>query len=250
MNYYRVPLEDSLGLTLAPSSKEALATLYGHLIDDLNTVRPQVAEDKAGYMMMNGDFSSIQARAPKVYNALSEDYPIFKGSYGKPKSILASPLMNYTGITGIYAPFTREANINTAVLPQTIPSTTLHEMAHQHGFTQEEYCNFIAYLASTYSKDPDFRYSGDLLALAYTSQALAKADYDTLLTLNQTIAPDVMKDISQNNAFWKAYEGSVEKASTSLNHHYLKANGVKDGVHSYGRMVDLLLAYDQSKTQS
>lgn len=242
-NYYRIPLETTLGLDQYENHSEDLTQLYRFLIEDLNTLRPQVSETPDGYMTIEDDFDSLYLRANEVYQKLSQDYPIFKGSYGHPKSILASPLMNYTGLTGIYAPFTREANINTAILPQTIPSTTLHEMAHQRGFAEEEYCNFIAYLASTYAQDADFRYSGDLLALAYTSQALAKTNYDALITLNQTIDPAVMKDIQQNNDFWQSYQGTVEKASTSLNNSYLKANGVSDGVESYGRMVDLLLAY-------
>lgn len=249
-NYYRMPLETSLGLDVSPKSTQDLISLYKALITDLNSLRPQVKEDENGHMIISGDFDDVAQRAALIYNTFGKANPLFEGRYGKPKSIAASPLMNYTGITGIYAPFTREANLNTAVLPQTLPATMLHEMAHQRGFAQEDYCNFIAYLASTYSKDPDFRYSGDLLALAHTSQALAKADYQVLLTLNQTLAPGVIRDIQQNNAFWKSYEGTIEKASTSINNHYLKVNGITDGVQSYGRMVDLLLGYYEKTTQA
>ena len=243
INYSRVPLEESLKLKNNQHSKEDLISLYAYLIADLNQLRPLVQEDQEGYMISEGGYQSVFQRAPKVYERLSKDYPLFQGDFGRPKSFLISPLMNYTGLTGIYAPFTREANINTAILPQTIPSTTLHEMAHQRGFTEEDACNFIAYLASTYAEDADIRYSGTLLALAYTSQTLAKTDRKALVTLNQTIDEKVMKDIEQNNAFWASYEGHVEKVSSSLNHAYLKANGVSDGIQSYGRMVDLLLDY-------
>ncbi|MBP3888591.1 MAG: DUF3810 domain-containing protein [Cellulosilyticum sp.] len=243
LNYSRIPLEVSLELEESTNPHQDLIELYRYLIAQLNSLRPEVAENAEGYMTIEGGYNSVFKRAPEVFSLLSEDYPIFKGSYGKPKSILASPLMNYTGLTGIYAPFTREANVNTATLPQSIPSTTLHEMAHQRGFAEEEACNFIAYLASTYARDTDFRYSGALLALAHTSQALAKVDYHALITLNQTIDKKVMKDILQNNAFWKSYEGNVEEVSTSLNNSYLMANGVTDGVASYGRMVDLLVRY-------
>jgi len=247
LNYARVPLENSLNLKSSENPHEDLIDLYTYLITELNHIRPEVSENVEGYMTIDGGYLSVFKRAPKVYEALSKDYPLFDGSYGPPKSILISPLMNYTGLTGIYVPFTREANINTATLPQTIPSTTLHEMAHQRGFAEEEACNFIAYLASTYSTDADFRYSGTLLALAYTSQTLAKVDYNALVTLNQTLNKDVMNDILQNNAFWDSYEGSIEEISNSLNDTYLKANGVSDGVESYGRMVDLLLSYYVTK---
>lgn len=243
LNYSRIPLETSLALKTSSSPHQDLIDLYRYLIKDLNELRHQVSEDSNGYMTIEGGYHSVFQRAPEVYDTLSQTYPIFKGHYGTPKSILASPFMNYTGLTGIYTPFTREANVNTAILAQSISSTTLHEMAHQRGFAEEDACNFIAYLASTYSTDADFRYSGSLLALAYTSQTLSKVDHDALVALNQTIDEAVMKDIKQNNAFWKAYEGSVEEVSTSLNNSYLKANGVSDGVESYGRMVDLLLRY-------
>ena len=176
VNYSRVPLEESLKFTTSEHPQEDLISLYAYLISDLNHLRPLVKEDSNGYMMTEGGYQSVFQRVPIVYDRLSEDYPLFKGNFGKPKSLLISPLMNYTGLTGIYAPFTREANINTAILPQTIPSTTLHEMAHQRGFTEEEACNFIAYLASTYAENADIRYSGTLLALAYTSQTLARTN--------------------------------------------------------------------------
>ena len=242
-NYSRIPLQTLLNLKASDAPEADLVGLYQYLISDLNALHSQIIQDDKGYMIIEGGYQSVFERAPKVYDSLSIDYPIFKGKYGAPKSILASKLMNYTGLTGIYAPFTREANVNTATLPQTIPATTLHEMAHQRGFAEEEACNFIAYLASTYTDDIDFKYSSTLLALAYTSQALAQIDCSTLVTLNQTIDAGVMKDIQQNNAFWKSYAGSVEEVSTSLNNTYLKANGVSDGVKSYGRMVDLLLSY-------
>ena len=45
---------------------------------------------------------------------------------------------------------------------------------------------------------------------------------------------------------WKptmSFEGRVAEASARLNDKYLRANRQKDGVRSYGRMVDLMLAY-------
>lgn len=41
----------------------------------------------------------------------------------------------------------------------------------------------------------------------------------------------------------------MKEISNSVNNTYLKANGQEDGVKSYGRMVDLLLAEYRSQTE-
>lgn len=242
-NYSRQALSTSLGLKTSEAPREDLVSLYTYLIEQANAIRPYLSEDISGYMTIPGGFTSVRQRVSIGYESLNKIYPLFNGSYAKPKSLLISPFMNYTGITGIYSPFTGEANVNTAILPQSLPATALHEMAHQRGFAKEAECNFIAFLACKAHPDLDFQYSGYLLAIAYTSQTLAQVDYEALISLNQAISEKVMYDINHNNAFWQRYEGPVEKASSSLNNSYLKANGIKEGTANYGEMVTLLLNY-------
>lgn len=242
-NYFRQPLSTSLHLKTSATPREDLIDLYAYLIENANAIRPSLTEDSSGYMTISDSFTSVRNRASIGYNVLGETYSFFNGSYAKPKGFLISPLMNYTGITGIYSPFTGEANVNTAILPQSMPVTALHEMAHQRGFAKEAECNFIAFLAGTMHPDMDFQYSAYLLAIAYTSQTLAQVDYEALVTLNQTLSEKVMNDINHNNSFWQHYEGPIEKASSSVNNSYLKANGIKEGTANYGEMVTLLLNY-------
>ena len=242
-NYSRQPLSTSLELKTSETPHEDLIGLYAYLIERANAIRPYLVEDASGYMTLSDDFTSVMERTALGYEALSKTYPLFNGHYAAPKGLLISPFMNYTGITGIYSPFTAEANVNMAILPQSIPATALHEMAHQRGFAKEAECNFIAFLACKVHPDLDFQYSGYLLAIAYTSQTLAQVDYEALVTLNQTLSKKVMYDINHNNAFWAQYAGPVEKVSSSVNNRYLKANGIKEGTANYGEMVTLLLNY-------
>ena len=51
------------------------------------------------------------------------------------------------------------------------------------------------------------------------------------------------EDLLADDAFWESYDGAVAEVSQDLNDVYLKINSQEDGVRSYGRMVDLLLAY-------
>lgn len=244
-NYNRVPLSTTLNLTQSTFTSKELGDLYNYLIEEANALRPFITEDEKGHMIISGGYERVFATADLGYLELSKFYPIFYGSYGKPKPILSSILMNYTGITGIYSPFTGEANVNIAILPQALPYTTLHEMAHQRGFASEDECNFIAFLACSVHPDITFKYSGYLLALAYTNNALSGADPELLKALNAKLSDQVRSDIHYNNLFWSQYSGPIEKASSKVNDTYLKANGIHDGERSYGRMVDLLLSYYQ-----
>lgn len=244
-NYNRVPLSTTLSLTQTTFTSKELGDLYDYLIEQANALRPFIDEDEHGHMTIPGGYEYVFARADLGYLELAKLYPIFYGSYGLPKPILSSSLMNYTGITGIYSPFTGEANVNVAILPQALPYTTLHEMAHQRGFASEDECNFIAFLACSVHPDIAFKYSGYLLALAYTNNALSRANPELLKQLNVKLSEQVKADIHYNNVFWSQYSGPIEKASSKVNDTYLKANGISDGEHSYGRMVDLLLSYYQ-----
>ena len=49
-------------------------------------------------------------------------------------------------------------------------------------------------------------------------------------------------DLEDNNVFWDRFEGKTAEVSTKVNDTYLKAHSQTDGVLSYGRMVDLMLA--------
>ena len=49
-------------------------------------------------------------------------------------------------------------------------------------------------------------------------------------------------DLEENNVFWNRFEGKTAEVSTKVNDTYLKAHSQTDGVLSYGRMVDLMLA--------
>lgn len=52
-----------------------------------------------------------------------------------------------------------------------------------------------------------------------------------------------MEDLNANSLFWDQYEGKVAETATKVNDTYLKLHQQKDGVKSYGRVVDLMLAY-------
>jgi hypothetical protein len=237
-----MPFADIAGLEVKPASAAELKNVCKALIDRANGLRSSVNTDGAGNMNIPGNSLDVLKSCYKGYEVIVYRYPELAGSYGDPKPILLSKLMNYTGICGVYFPFTGEANVNVSVPDSILPSTAAHEMAHQRGFSREDEANYISYLACTAHPDVNFKYSGVLLALTNSMNALYRIDPSSFISLSENYSEGIRHDLAEINEFWEQYEGPVERTSDKINDKYLKANNQKDGVESYGRMVDLLIA--------
>lgn len=253
INYNRMDLKDSLieyyNTSYNKKIKEVnyeyedLVNLYKFLIEKCNETRSKVLDDNKNIMKCNTSHRDVLKIANRGYENVEILNLNQKGNYAPAKVILNSNLLCYTGITGIYSPFTGEANVNVAVPDIYIPFTTLHEMAHQRGYASEDECNFLAYIACINNEEYDFKYSGYLTALKYTASAIAKVNYDEFKELSSDLSKSVKNDLKNSNEFWSKYEGKVSDASDKMNNNYLKANGIKEGTESYGKVVNLLLTY-------
>lgn len=242
LNYHRLPFSKVANLNTSPASIDELSNLCRDLITRSNSLRLKVGEDSNGVMHIKGGYSEVLKNAYRGYNNLKSKYPELGGSFGNPKPVYLSSLMSYTGITGVYFPFTCEANVNVAVPDSTLPSTVCHEMAHQRGYAREDEANYISYLACESNPDPDFQYSGLILSLTNSMNALYNHDKAKCMELTRLYSPGLKRDLAYIDKYWDSYEGPVQKISDDINDTYLKANMQTEGVYSYGRMVDLLIA--------
>jgi hypothetical protein len=241
-NYNRVSFDRLANLQLRKSSVEELYDLCKSLALRANELRSHVNENDTGVMTLEDKYKGAFKRAEKGYLEASKFYKELEGRYGIPKPILLSKKLSYTGITGIYIPYTGEANVNTNITDFMLPATAAHEMAHQRGFAREDEANYIAYLTCTKNPDTDFQYSGIMLALIYAGNALADVSPEYYRELGKLYSEGVRRDLTYDYEFWQQYKGKAEEISNNINNTYLKSNGQEDGVKSYGRMVDLLLA--------
>ncbi len=242
LNYHRMPLATTLGYESQRSSTDELVELCEELVERANILRAGLDEDAEGVLKIPYGKDDTLKEVTKVYKRLGQEYEVFAGKYSAPKPIYLSEQLCYTEITGIFIPFTMEANVNVAILHPLLPSTACHEAAHQRGFAREDEANFIAYLACKEGGDAYFEYSGTLLALIHSMNALFSDDPDRFSIVHQKYSDDLMDDLTAHRLFWQQYQGPVAEKSTEVNNAYLKHNKQDDGVKSYGRMVDLLLA--------
>ena len=73
--------------------------------------------------------------------------------------------------------------------------------------------------------------------------ALRRADAEEWQQVREWLDEAAEADLRENSRFWEYYDGAVAEVSDKVNDTYLKANGQSEGVQSYGRMVDLIIAY-------
>jgi hypothetical protein len=242
LNYQRQPFARAAGLELGPAPVSELELLSVDLVEEANRLRLEVAEEATGVMRLRSGLQRTLARASAGFRAASRRYPTLAGRCLRPKPVAASVVLSYLGISGVYFPFTGEANVNASVPPPLLPFSASHELAHQIGFAREDEANYLAYLACRSNPSPDYRYSGALAASGYALTALAGADRTAYERVNQRRSAAVGRDLKAVADWTARYRGRVSEASKRVNDAYLRTQGQRDGVASYGRMVDLLLA--------
>lgn len=287
VNYQRESFSEKSGLEAKQYTTEELKTVCLWLTEEVNSLAGQVERSDSGTMILaapaeagrendteadvemsvpgsrnitgnaNGESRAAGAEemtlqvlgdmAVQAMKKLAEEYPDLKGYYPHPKPVCISEILSYQNLSGVYSPFTIEANFNADMIDYNIPFTLCHELSHLRGFMQEEEANFIAFLACIGSGKQDFEYSGYLMGWVYCMNALRRADAEEWQAVREGLDEAVEVELRENSRFWDSYDGAVAEVSDKVNDTYLKANGQNEGVKSYGRMVDLIIAYAENK---
>ncbi|MFZ7119515.1 MAG: DUF3810 domain-containing protein [Eubacteriaceae bacterium] len=243
LNYHRYTFSYYTGYYVEQSSVEELEQMCTSLADDIGRVREQLGEDTDLFAPGPGDFDYYAQRSVLAMQMLAEQYPSLDRSiYSTPKPVVMSELMSHAGIAGVFFPFTMESNINVNVPFFMLPATMAHELAHQCGFMREDEANFIAFLACEQLDEPMMLYSGLFLAFDHSISALEEVDPELASEIMCGLSQAALHDMAQYDQFCIQYEGIISNISSTVNDIYLKANNQTDGVYSYDRMVDLLLA--------
>lgn len=240
-SYYSESFQDKSGLRPAPSSVGELYALTDYFAERLRDTHMQVPRDENG--LFSASLDGIFASAPEIYRGAEECFAFLYLKDVPPKKVLFSRLMSRFNYTGFYFPFTGEANINIDAPACLIPSTIAHEMAHQRGIASEQDANFCAVLACTLSGDPVYEYSGWLMGYIHLCSALYRYDRDGYYEIYSSLPDPVLADLRANNAYWHSFDTKSAEISEKVYDTFLKSYGQELGVHSYGAVVDLLIAW-------
>lgn len=261
INYHRTSFSEEAGLSVTIDAhgtvydEADLIALCDYLVTEINDAEAQLA---ATTIQVEGACIGQTSETPKPSAAwlwhagrtgqramekLGQRYRRLSGHYPYPKPILNTWILSIQQTTGVYSPFTVEANYNRDIAYYDIPFTICHELSHLRGYMQEEEANFIGVLATIGADDLYFNYSGYVSAWVYAGNALARIDSTAFATLYSRINARTRQDMLYNNAYWQQFEGKPAEAHEQLNDAYLKMQGQATGVRSYGHVTDLMLEY-------
>lgn len=239
LNHARLPVASQLGLSPRPATKAALARTAERLAERAAAARP-------------ADFDPVplpadwRDRVAAAYAAAGQDCPGLAGPPPPLRAAWISPLLTLASTTGIYCPFTGEPNVNAEPPGVLVLAVACHEVAHLRGFAREDEANFLAWWVGSRAPDAALRYAAELFAWRYVMGELSWRDVPAWHRLMNAAPVALRADVDAIRDFWdrqpKTATVVLTPVATATNHTYLRSAGHSDGVRSYGRMVDLLIA--------
>jgi hypothetical protein len=250
-NYARSPIEERQQWNGREAAAEEIAALAKEMVEAANFEYLGIA---------GSDDSGEPTRAPqrpelieqldagwRAASAVFGEQPTAVFGYGNPKPLLASRLLDYGQTSGVYFPWTGEANYNQGTPDVSLPQVVAHEMSHQRGFAREDEANFAGYLAASLASEAYPRYSAYVFAQQQLLFALRRHDDEQAREIASLRLPGVQRDIRAAAEYWARFEGTTSRATRSVNDAYLRTNRVPGGISSYSRSVELLIAYARSR---
>jgi hypothetical protein len=249
-NYYKPSLIDSWSLT---PTRPALLTATDTAERKKLALENLVTFDKLLVSRLNAYAPHYQTLTLRQLNDRAKSYYyMYTDSKVKTYGVEIKPsLYGYfierLGVEGYYNPFTGEGQINKGLPAFTMPFLICHEMAHQAGIASEEDANLMAYALGTLVPDSTFRYSCYLNIWLYTNNRLYRRDSTLALKLESelntltTAHIDTLEDLSQK------YQNQYARASSDLYDNYLKLQEQKDGIRSYGNVVNSAWLLEQKR---
>ena len=239
--YYGEDFAAASGLKTRPISAEELETVTVYFADRLNKLSDQVQRDENG--LYCADRREILDRSPALYRAVVARYPCLAGPEVRAKGMVFSKIMSLIDFTGVFFPFTAEANVNTDFPVGLFPATVAHELSHQRGVAKEQEANFVAVLASLASGDVDYSYSACMLAYIHLGNALYGVNPGAYRLIADGLDENVRRDLLAGDEYWARYETPVQTVTTTVYEGFLQSYDQTLGMRSYGACVDLLACY-------
>lgn len=236
INYYRQPLQITLGLDGVQLPMNAFDSTLADLIQEGNALN--VAYSVRPLEEIN---RTVEKSYSEVLHRLGlRDIPTADAI----KPMLNNWVLNKTITSGWFSPFFHELHYNSDLLVFELPFVLAHEKAHQLGYTNEAEANFLAYLVCINAADVLCRYSGYFGIIQRFLRKAESAGNGEVRDRFVNLLNDGLKlDMRAVDERWRSHLGVLATLSRKGYHLYLKANRVQEGIANYDNVVDLVIRY-------
>ena len=246
LNYYRVPLHQTLALERDYTTEELISTTQ-RLIQKSNELHRQLGFADSTKADLPYSQKEILSKSVNGYQNLEKEYPNLHYAPKSIKKSLWSLGLTYMGYSGYFNPLTGESQVNAKIKTYKFPVVSCHEQAHQIGYAAENEANFIATLATLHNDDPYIQYTGYIFALRYCVNEIARRDMQAYEDILPTINFGILESYREMREFWSAYQNPFEVISKTFWDQFLKANNQSKGIMSYSYMVALIVNYFEDR---
>ncbi len=242
--YLRNPIDKNMGLDKRQLSREQLYESAMFVKDRVEEASKTVDFKDNGSSENPYGWKTLNEIIDNGFESLVAEYPFISDINAPSKKILLSRLMTYTHISGIYIPFTGEANVNTNYPDYVVAFSAAHEKAHQRGIAGEDEANFVAFLACLYSDDDYLKYVAYMNMYDYFLDSVLEHDIEMYRYLVENTDQKILREMYSYYLFFEEYRDSaVSEMADEVNDTYLKTMGDNEGTKSYGKVIELFAAY-------
>lgn len=250
-NYARPSIEARLDWPDGRGAQaEEIARLAEEMVDATNRAYFQLhgTEDAGTPTPFAVDQTQLEQSIREGWSRAAESLgmPTFLGgAYGNPKRFLVRGFLDELGIMGIYLPFTAEPVVNPNAPAVYLPSSFIHEQAHQRGFAPEDEANFMSVFVGMHTPDPLVRYAAYAYIQRQLLSTLAPGDRERWRELQERKHPGVRRDEADLFEYFRSLQSVTNTVTTRVNNAYLRFNRVEGGIRSYGLVVRLLVSWSR-----
>ncbi len=238
---YNVPsVSQLISLRFEKVDSIALYDELDYVIKEINYMRSSIQDDS---FPISFDNSDLEAEIRHDLESTFENLNIKTMGTPRVRTVKPAGLLMRWKTAGIYIPHAFEGHIDGGLLPIEQPFTMAHEMSHAYGITGEGDCNFTAFLACMSSENPFFRYSAYLDYSLYLLRDVYRTNPSMHKMFRERLHPGYHADIKAMIENGKKYPDILPAVRDLLYDRYLKAQGIKDGIKNYSRMVQMVINY-------
>ena len=232
LNYARPPLESAIGYDSSRVTVAALRLLAERATTELNLTYSEA--HRVGFPEIDDVPPSLVTALHAIDERLGRPRRTVPG---RPKATVFAHFFRASGVDGMHAPFFLETLLNPDLTPPERPAVLAHEWAHMSGYAPEADASFVGLLAALRADVPS-QYSAWLSLFEHVVGQLPRDEQRQFVA---RLGPGPQADRRAIGERLQARVEVVARASWETYDHYLKSQGVDEGIASYSRVVQLLL---------